>query len=64
MEELDDDLIYPGPDNRTPEEIAAYERWVVAKVAAARADPRPSVPHDVVMAQMRALIASRAPKTT
>ena len=61
---MDDDLIYPGPDNRTPEEIEAYERWVEAKVMASRADPRPSVPHDVVMAQMRTLIASRGPKAT
>ena len=59
---MDDDLIYPGPDNRTPEEIEAYERWVEAKVAASRTDPRPSVPHDVVMAQMRALLASKAAK--
>ncbi|HYW16343.1 MAG TPA: stability determinant [Allosphingosinicella sp.] len=39
----------------TPEEAAAYEKWVVDKVASL-ADERPSIPHDDVMAEMRAII--------
>jgi hypothetical protein len=40
----------------TPEEAAAYEEWLRAKVAASLADERPSIPHDEVMAEMRAII--------
>lgn len=40
----------------TPEEAAAYEEWLRAKVAASLADERPSLPHDEVMAEMRAII--------
>lgn len=40
----------------TPEEAAAYEEWLRAKVAASLADERPSIPHDEVMAEMRATI--------
>lgn len=40
----------------TPEEAAAYEKWLKKKVAASLADPRPPVPHDEVMAEMRAII--------
>ena len=43
----------------TTEEAAAYERWLREKVAASRADPRPNVPHDEVMAEMRAIIEAR-----
>lgn len=35
------------------EEEQAYLVWLAAKVAAARADPRPSVPHDEAMARVR-----------
>jgi hypothetical protein len=39
------------------EEEASYLAWLKAKVEASRADPRPPVPHDVVMAEMRQIIA-------
>jgi hypothetical protein len=41
----------------TPEEAAAYKQWLKEKVAASLADPRPPVPHDEVMAEIRAIIA-------
>lgn len=44
----------------TEEEAEAYDRWFRAKVAASLADPRPPVPHDEVMAEIRDIIASRA----
>lgn len=40
----------------TSEEAAAYEEWLKAKVAASLADERPPVAHDVVMAEMKAII--------
>jgi hypothetical protein len=40
----------------TPEEAAAYEEWLRAKVAASLADERPNIPHDEVMAEMREII--------
>ena len=43
----------------TAEEAAAYEAWLREKVAASLADPRPSIPHDEVMAEMRAIIEGR-----
>ena len=44
----------------TPEEQAAYEEWLRAKVAASLADPRPPVPHDEAMARIRAVIRERS----
>jgi hypothetical protein len=44
----------------TEEEAAAYDAWLRAQVAASLADPRPPVPHQVVMAEMRAIIERRA----
>ncbi|MBK5529849.1 antitoxin [Pseudomonas sp. TH06] len=38
------------------EQAASYDRWFRAKVQASIDDPRPSIPHDQVMAEMRALI--------
>ena len=35
---------------------AAYDEWFRAHVQSAIDDPRPSIPHDQVMAEMRALI--------
>lgn len=46
----------------TEEEAQAYLRWLEAKVAASRADPRPSVPHDEVMAKIDRLLASKTSK--
>jgi hypothetical protein len=40
----------------TPEEAAAYEKWLREKVAASLADPRPGIPHDEVMAGVQAII--------
>ena len=41
----------------TPEQEASYLEWLKRKVAASLADPRPPVPHDQVMAEMREIIA-------
>jgi hypothetical protein len=39
------------------EEQAAYESWLAAKVAASLADGEAPIPHDHVMAEVRAIIA-------
>lgn len=41
------------------EEEAAYDAWLKAKVEASLADPRPSIPHDEVMAEIDALLAAK-----
>ena len=41
------------------EQEASYNAWFAAKVEASLKDPRPSIPHDVVMAEMRELIESK-----
>ncbi|MDR6915109.1 MULTISPECIES: type II toxin-antitoxin system RelB family antitoxin [Pseudomonas] len=46
----------------TEEQAASYDRWFRAKVQASLDDPRPNVPHDQVMADMRALIESKRTK--
>ncbi|MCP2020188.1 hypothetical protein D3C87_1207960 [compost metagenome] len=46
----------------TKEQAASYDRWFRAKVQASLDDPRPNVPHDQVMADMRALIESKRNK--
>ena len=46
----------------TPEEEAAYDAWLRAKVAASLADERPPVPHDEVMAELRSIIAKARDK--
>jgi hypothetical protein len=38
------------------EEEAAYNEWFKRKVEASLADPRPAIPHDQVMAEVRAII--------
>jgi hypothetical protein len=43
----------------TAEEAEAYDRWFRAKVQESLDDPRPSVPHDQVMAEMRDLLARK-----
>ena len=40
----------------TTEDAEAYDVWFRAKVAKALADPRPLIPHDEVMAEMKAII--------
>ena len=50
----------PGvSDFETKEQAASYDRWFRAKVQASLDDPRPNIPHDRVMAEMRALIESK-----
>lgn len=44
------------------EQERSYVEWLEAKVTAARADPRPRIPHDHVMAEMRQIIAENAAK--
>lgn len=41
----------------TADEAQAYERWFRAQVQASLDDPRPSVPHDQVMAELDQVIA-------
>lgn len=48
----------------TEEQAVSYDRWFRAKVEASRADPRPSISHDQVMADMRALLAKKKSATT
>jgi hypothetical protein len=43
----------------TAEEAEAYDRWLRAEVQASIDDPAPNVPHDQVMADMRAMLAER-----
>jgi len=38
------------------EQEASYNAWFIAKVKASLEDPRPSIPHDQVMAKMDAII--------
>ena len=43
----------------TEEQEASYTAWLKAKVQASLDDPSPPVPHDQVMAEARALLASK-----
>jgi hypothetical protein len=38
------------------EEAEAHDAWFRAQVEASLADPRPSIPHDQVMAEIQAII--------
>jgi len=40
----------------TTEEAEAYDAWFRAKVEKAMASTEPGIPHDVVMAEMQAII--------
>lgn len=42
----------------TEEQEASYTAWLKAKVRASLDDTRPNIPHDKVMAEARALLAS------
>lgn len=44
---------------QTQEDADAYDQWFRARVQQSLADPRPSIPHDKVMAEARALLAAR-----
>ena len=48
----------------TTEEAEAYDVWFRAKVQAALDDLSPGIPHDEVMAEMRALIESKRRNAT
>jgi len=52
-------LDIPFPEVETEMEDAAYTEWLRAKVQEAIDDPRPGIPHEQVMAQMRAIIESK-----
>lgn len=41
----------------TGEQAASYDLWFRAKVQASLDDPRPTIPHDQVMAEMEAILA-------
>ena len=41
----------------TEEQAASHDLWFRAQVRASLDDPRPSIPHDEVMAEMDAIIA-------
>lgn len=43
----------------TEEEAEAYDRWFRARVQASLDDPRPNIPHDKVIAEMRRLVEDR-----
>ncbi|MBR9905444.1 MAG: antitoxin [Gammaproteobacteria bacterium] len=43
----------------TQEQSDSYQRWFRERVQASLDDPRPSIPHDDVMGEMRELIAKR-----
>ncbi len=43
----------------TEEQEASYTAWLKAKVQASLEDTRPNIPHDKVMAEARALLASK-----
>ncbi|HEF4760836.1 TPA: antitoxin [Pseudomonas putida] len=47
------------PEFESEEQAASHDRWFREKVRASLDDPRPNVPHEQVMADMRALIESR-----
>lgn len=44
---------------KTQDDADAYDQWFRARVRQSLADPRPSIPHDQVMAEARALLAAR-----
>lgn len=43
----------------TEEQAASYDKWFRAQVQSAIDDPRPNIPHDQVMAEMRELLEAQ-----
>ncbi len=43
----------------TQEQADSYDRWFRERVQRSLDDPRPSIPHDDVMDEMRALLESK-----
>ena len=41
------------------EQDASYTAWLKVKVQASLDDPRPNIPHDQVMARMRAMLDAK-----
>lgn len=52
----DTDLSPIVSEFETTEQAASYDRWFRARVEASLANPRPSIPHDEVMARMDAIL--------
>ncbi|MGE1176689.1 antitoxin [Pseudomonas sp. BW7P1] len=53
------DPLCPVVSDLGPEEQAAsYDRWFRAEVQASLDDPRPSIPHEQVMAEINVLMES------
>ncbi len=46
----------------TEEQAEAYDKWFRAEVQASLDDPRPTIPHDEVMAHIDAIIAEEEAK--
>lgn len=44
------------PETVIDEDAAAYDAWFRAKVERAMASTEPGIPHDIVMAEMQAII--------
>lgn len=58
----EDDSDFPDSATAPPGPIPlpeAYDAWFRAKIEKALADPRPSIPHEVVMARVQALLDRR-----
>lgn len=47
----------------TEEQEQAYLHWLEAKIEAARADSRPRLAHDSVMAEIREILAAKSGAT-
>lgn len=47
----------------TEEQAASYDRWFRAKVQASIDDPRPSISHDEVMAEVERMLEERRAAT-
>jgi len=43
----------------TQEQADSYDRWFRQRVRESLEDPRPSIPHDEVMAEMRELLEAK-----
>lgn len=47
------------PEFESEEQAASYDRWFRAEVQMSLDDPRPSIPHEQVMAEIEALMEER-----
>jgi hypothetical protein len=54
------ELSTTAPEFETDEHAASYDCWFRIKVQASLDGPYPNVPHDQVMADMRALLESKS----